>query len=69
MQSNLAYVNEAVKRAFTIFKALPRKDWILRIDLYNEKEIKELLKVLQLVSPYEKVLNEYAEDGDKITLY
>lgn len=68
-QPNPAYVNRAVERAFTIFHALPKKDWILRIDLYDEKDIKETIKRLQIVEPQEKVLNEFELDGEKITHY
>ena len=66
---NPVYVNRAVERAFTIFQALPKKDWLLRIDLYDEKEIKETIKRLQIVDPQEKVLNEYELDGEKISHY
>src|SRR5690625_3418871 len=68
-QPNPVYVNRAVERAFTIFHALPKKDWLLRIDLYDEKEIKETIKRLQIVEPQEKVLNEFELDGEKITHY
>lgn len=69
LRPNRLYVNGAVERALTIFNALPKKDWILRIDLYDEKEIKKILKVLQLVPSHEKVLNEFEEDGEKMTHY
>lgn len=67
LHPNPKYVNKAVERASRIFDALPRKDWILRIDLSDEREIKKILKVLQLVSSHEKVLNKYEEDGEKMT--
>lgn len=66
---NPVYVNEAVKRSLAIFHALPQKNWLLRIDLYSKTEIKKTLKVLQLSSPHEKVLNEYEKDGEKIIHY
>lgn len=69
LNPNPVYVNEAVERVSTIFNALLKKDWILRIDLYDEKQIKKILKVLQLVPSHEKVLNEYEEDGEKMTRY
>lgn len=67
LHPNRKYVNKAVERASRIFDALPKKDWILRIDLCDEREIKKILKVLQLVSSHEKVLNKYEEDGEKMT--
>ena len=67
LHPNPKYVNKAVERASRIFDALPRKDWILRIDLSDEREIKKILKVLQLVPSHEKVLNKYEEDGEKMT--
>lgn len=66
---NPNYVNKAVERASRIFDVLPKKDWILRIDVYHEKKIKNLLKALRLGLPHEKVLNEYEEDGEKIFHY
>lgn len=66
---NPVYVNKAVERASRIFNALPKKGWILRIDLYDEKEVKKIFKALQLVPSHEKVLNEYEDDGEKMTLY
>src|SRR5699024_11276569 len=41
---NPDYVNKAVERASKIFNVLPKKDWILRIDLYDYQEIKKILK-------------------------
>src|SRR5699024_9676166 len=52
-----------------IFNALPKRGWVLRIDLYDEKEVKKICKVLQLVPSHEKVINEYEDDGEKITHY
>ncbi len=40
---NPDYVNKAVERASKIFNVLPKKDWILRIDLYDYQEIKKIL--------------------------
>lgn len=68
-QPNPVYVNQAVERALTIFHALPKKDWLLRIDLYDKKEIKETVKQLQLVEPQEKVFNEFELDGEKMCHY
>ena len=68
-QPNPVYVNQAVERALTIFRALPKKDWLLRIDLYDKKEIKETVKRLQLVEPQEKVFNEFELDGEKMSHY
>jgi len=69
LQPNPAYVNEAVERALVILSDLPENDWLLRIDLYDEKEIKKIVKELHLVPSHEKVLNEYSKDGDKVTHY
>ncbi|HLQ98617.1 MAG TPA: DUF3885 domain-containing protein [Candidatus Dormibacteraeota bacterium] len=66
---NPTYVNNAVERASRILNALPKKGWILRIDLYDEKEVKKIFKALQLVPSHEKVLNEYEDNGEKMTLY
>lgn len=66
---NPDYVNKAVERALTIFHALPKEDWILRIDLYDEKVVKKGLKVLQLSPPHEKVLNIYEVDGEEEIRY
>src|SRR5699024_5356301 len=66
---NPHYVNPAVERALAIFHALQEKDWIVRIDLYDKKEIKETIKRLQFVEPEEKVLNEFEADREKITHY
>lgn len=69
LHPNPKYVNKAVARASRIFDSLPRKDWILRIDLSDEREIQKILKVLQLVASHEKVLNGYEKDGEKISHY
>lgn len=66
---NPVYVNEAVERALAIFRAFPPKNWLLRIDLYSEQEIKKTVKALQLAFPHEKALNEYEVDGEKISHY
>lgn len=69
LHPNPVYVHKAVERALTIFNSLPKQGWMLRIDLYDEKEIKKTIKILQLVASHEKVLNEYEEDGEKMTHY
>lgn len=66
---NPVYVDKAVARASRIFHALPEESWILRIDLYDEKEVKKTLKALRLVPSHEKVWNEYEEDGEKMISY
>lgn len=66
---NPEYVNKAVERASKIFNVLPKKDWILRIDLYDYQEIKKILKALKLVASHEKVLKEYDQNDEKVTHY
>lgn len=69
LHPNPVYVNEGVNRALTIFHALPRRDWMLRIDVFDENEIKKIVKILQFVQPHEKVLKEYEVDREQITHY
>src|SRR5699024_4711625 len=66
---NPDYVNKAVERASKIFNVLPKKDWILRIDLYDYQEIKKILKALKLAAPHEKVLKEYEQNDENVTHY
>lgn len=69
LQPNPVYVSKAVDRALTIFNALPKKDLILRIDVYDKKEITKVLKTLQLKTPHETVINKYVEDVEEMTHY
>lgn len=69
LQVNPLYVEQAVERASSTFSLLPQKGWMMRIDLYDKKEIAKVIKILQLIHPHEKVLSEYEEDGDQITHY
>src|SRR5699024_9319797 len=69
LQPNQVYVIEAYERALTIFNALPQEGLILRIDLYDEREIAMVQKKLGLVAPHERLIKEYSEDGEIVRHY
>lgn len=69
LHPNPKYVNQACARAYTIFKALPQNDWLLRIDVYDQGDINKVSKQLQIGKPKETVKKKYVVEEDEITHY
>lgn len=69
LHPNPKYVNQACERACTIFKALTQNDWLLRVEVYNERDIEKVSKQLELGKPQETVKKEYAVEEDEMTHY
>ena len=69
LHPNPQYVKEAIERALTIFNSFPQNDWLLRIDVYDQREIGQVCKKLQLGVPQETVKKEYLLEGDEMTHY
>lgn len=69
LHPNPQYVKPACERACTIFKSFPQQDWLLRIDVYDQREIEKVTNRLQLGKPQEIVKKEYVLDEDDFTHY
>lgn len=69
LHANPKYVNPACERAYTIFKTLRQNDWLLRIDVYDKRDIDKVSNQLEIGKPKETVKKKYIFEKDKITHY